>query len=148
MDSTWQIRKATTHDAEGLRRCMESAYAAYQDRMQGQHLPPMDADYRAEIEKYPTWVADLDGAIAGGLIMSFDKHRATLANIAVDPRYQGRGIGGALMRFAELKTRERAYSELNLATHVLLHENIALYQHLGWRETGRKGSKIMMKKGL
>lgn len=148
MDNHWQIRKAVPRDAAGLAACMELAYAAYQDRFQGMRLPPMDVDYRREIENYPTWVVDSEPGIVGGLIMSFEDYKASLANIAVTPDCQGRGIGGALMKFAESEASAKGYSELQLATHVLLSENISLYRHLGWMETGRDETRVFMHKIL
>jgi len=127
---------------------MESAYTEYQARMGGVRLPPMDVDYLSEITNYPTWVVEANGKILGGLIMSFENDRASIANIAVDPICQGQGIGGALMRFAESKARENNLSELHLTTHVLLHENVALYRHLGWEETGRNEAKVFMEKEI
>ena len=127
---------------------MESAYASYQERMDGERLPPMDVDYSSEIKNYPTWVVESGKSILGGLIMMFEDDHASIANIAVDPRLQGKGIGGGLMKFAEKKAKENNCSEMYLATHVLLNENISLYQYLGWEETGRDESRVFMKKEL
>jgi N-acetylglutamate synthase-like GNAT family acetyltransferase len=146
MNSPWQIREATAKDSEGLKDCMESAYATYQERMGGKRLPPMDVDYFSEIQNYPTWVVESKGMILGGLIMEFEESEALIANIAVDPKSQGKGIGSALMSFAELKAREKHFLELHLATHVLLNENISLYQHLGWKIIGKDETRIFMKK--
>lgn len=148
MEPMRHIRKATPEDSDGLRHCMESAYAMYQARMGGERLPPMDADYSAEIEIYPAWVVELNGSIIGGLIMVFDNDHASIANIAVNPKFQGHGIGGELIRFAEAKARESNYTELRLTTHVLLEENIRLYQHLGWEETRRDETKVFMTKEI
>lgn len=148
MGSAWHIREAILNDATGLKSCMESAYTAYQARMSGDRLPPMDVDYGSEIADYPTWVVEAKGKIVGGLIMSFEKNRASIANIAVDPRCQGQGIGGTLIKFAESKARENNFTVLHLTTHVLLHENISLYRHLGWQETGRDATKVFMQKKI
>ncbi len=148
MDTSWQIRKAIVEDSDALKRCMESAYSTYQGRMGGILLPPMNVDYAAEIEHYPAWVVESAGDILAGLFMIFENDEASIANIAVDPGYQGHGIGGALMRFAESQARERDFSELQLATHVLLNENLSLYCHPGWLETGRDESRVFMKKRL
>lgn len=148
MEPAWHIREATPEDAGGLKDCMESAYTAYQERMNGVRLPPMDVDYLSEIKEYPCWVVESEGSILGGLILVFEKDRASIANIAIDPSFQGQGIGGALMKFAELKAKVNNFSELHLATHLLLNENIALYQHLGWTETGRDNTRIFMKKEI
>lgn len=148
MDVNPQIREATLEDSESLKKCMVLAYAPYQERMGGERLPPTDIDYSSEIENYPVWVVESQGHILGGLIMVFEDGRSSIANIAIDPNYQGQGIGGRLMKFAESKAKEKNSSELRLATHVLLSENISLYRHLGWEEIGRDESRVFMKKEI
>lgn len=108
----------------------------------------MDVDYAVEIRNYPTWVVESEGLILGGLIMVFESDHASIANIAIDPKFQGHGIGGKLMALAESKARESNYAELRLTTHVLLDENISLYRHLGWEETGRDATRVFMKKQI
>lgn len=127
---------------------MESAYATYQDRLGGARLPPMDVDYLSEIENYPCWVVESASEILGGLIMTFSADRAQIANIAVDPQAQGKGIGGKLMNFAESEAGKRGFSKLHLATHAKLSENISLYQHLGWKLNGKEGNRVYMQKKL
>lgn len=148
MTQPWNIRKATLDDAYGLKLCMDFAYAPYQERMNGLRLPPMDSDYEFEIQHFPTWVVDFEGKITGGLIMVFEKSYATIANIAVHPAYQGEGIGGSLIRFAETKAKEKKYTQIRLATHPLLNENIALYLHLGWRVIERDDVRVTMTKEI
>ena len=148
MKPSWGIRAANRKDSRGLAQCMELAYSVYQQRMDGARLPPMDADYELEIENYPTWVVVSAGKVVGGLIMSFENEQAWIANIAVDPECQGLGIGAALIEFAQTKARDHDFTELHLATHALLHENVSLYKHLGWQETGTDDKKILMKKKL
>lgn len=116
--------------------------------MGGVRLPPMDVDYLSEIRNYPTWVVESEGRILGGLILVFEEDHASIANIAVDPKFQGHGIGGELIALAESKARESNYTELRLTTHVLLDESISLYRHLGWEETGRNEFKVFMKKEI
>jgi len=148
MELAWHIRKAVPDDSDSLKNCMVSAYAEYEERMGGVRLPPMDVDYLFEIKNYPSWVVESEGSVLGGLIMVFENDQVSIANVAIDPRFQGQGIGGALTKFAESKAKENGFAELQLATHVLLTENIALYKHLGWKETGRDESRIYMKKGI
>jgi GNAT superfamily N-acetyltransferase len=73
---------------------------------------------------------------------------ALIANIAVDPQLQGRKIGSALLQLAETEARDRNCSELRLATHSRLTENIAMYEHLGWTEFDRSSEKERMKKEI
>ena len=148
MKKYWAIRKAPLKDSCGLQECMESAYTTYQERMGGARLPPMDLDYALEIQGFPTWVATYDGKVVGGLTLMFEDQYATIANIAVHPGFQGQGLGGGLMMFAETAAKENGYSELRLATHVLLTENVALYRHLGWQETDRDAKRVYMAKKI
>ena len=148
MKKQWIIRKAVIEDATGLQRVMESAYSAYQERMGGERLPPMEVNYSSEIRDYPTWVAESNGSIVTGLIMVFEDDFASIANIAVHPDFQGQGVGGGLMKFAETVAKEKAYPELRLATHILLTENVSLYEHLGWSEIERDDVRVYMKKNL
>lgn len=148
MNSTPRIRAATVEDSSGLGKCMASAYAPYLQRMGGLRLPPMDVDYLSEIESYPVWVVESKELILGGLIMDFGNGKASIANIAISPDSQGQGIGGRLLKFAEARAKERNFSQLHLATHVLLDENISLYRHLGWEEIGRDDSRVYMKKEI
>ena len=142
------IREATSEDSAGLSKCMQAAYASYQARMGGVRLPPMDADYSSEIKNYPTWVVESQGDVLGGLIMAFENDQAAIANIALNPQFQGQGIGRELLGFAERRARDRDFSVLRLATHVLLEENISLYRYLGWKETGRDGTRVFMQKEI
>ncbi len=102
-------------DSVELQECMELAYAAYKDRMEGKRLPPMDVNYSDEIRGYPSWVAVFGGKVVGGLFMMFEKKSASIANIAIHPDFQGQGLGGGLMKFAKTKEKDKGYSELRLA---------------------------------
>ena len=51
---------------------MVAAYSIYNERMAGQVLPPLEADYLSELEHFPAWVAHCDSNIADALIMVLD----------------------------------------------------------------------------
>jgi len=146
MKKPWNLRRAVLEDSSSLEECMQLAYTAYQDRLNGVRLPPMDLDYSREISDFPTWVAEIEGKIVGGITMMFADDYASIANVAVHPEHRGQGLGGMLMSLAEEKAQENNHSELRLATHVLLTENISLYLHLGWAEIERDDVRVYMKK--
>ena len=147
-NKNWNIRKALIEDAENLKCCMIAAYSVYLERLKGIPLPPMNVDYTEEIKSYPVWVAESGNKIVGGLILIFDKDHVSLANIAVHTDFQGHGLGKGLMQFAEDEAINRGYKEIRLATHILLTENVAYYNKLGWTETGRDETRIYFNKFL
>ena len=145
---SWTIRKAVVSDAEALAKCMHAAYMMYTSRLGGKTLPPMTVDYGEEICSYPVWVAESEGSLVGGLILMPQDDYITIANVAVHPQFQGNGLGRGLMSFAEAEAKQQGYSELRLATHILLTENVSLYSHLGWSETGRDQYRVYMRKNI
>lgn len=144
----WNIRKANIRDADPLKKCMELAYEKYVERLGGKQLPPMLVDYKEEIASFPVWIAEEDNEVVGGLILMYENSYITIANVAVRPDFQGKGLGRVLLDFAESKAKAKGYSEIRLATHVLLTENISYYIHLGWKEIDRDDTRIYMSKKI
>jgi ribosomal protein S18 acetylase RimI-like enzyme len=80
--------------------------------------------------------------IAGLVVLEDDGQGALLLdNIAVAPSAQGQGVGRRLIAFTESEARHRGCQQVRLYRHVLMVENIALYNRLGFRETGRVSEK-------
>lgn len=144
----WSIRKAIINDARNLKSCMEMSYSKYLNRLNGKPLPPMEVDYEEEIANFPVWVAEFNKEIVGGLILMFEDDYATIANVAVRSDFQGKGLGRGLIDFAESEAKSRGYSEIRLATHILLTENVSFYHNLGWIEIGRDETRVYMKKNI
>jgi len=144
--NNWNIRKATVKDVNDVEKCMHLAYLKYKDRLDVEKLPPMHVDYKEEILSYPVWVVEVNNQIAGGIVLVFEQDYASIANIALHPEFQGKGIGKFLMDFAEKEAIRRGYTEINLATHILLTENVEFYKRLGWIQVNQDDTKIYMKK--
>lgn len=142
----WTIRRAAPQDAVPLSTCIDAAYAAYSGRIN--NLPPVSEGIAADIEANLVWIVELDLSIVGGLVLVLKDTYAMLANIAVHPDCSGLGIGRGLIEHAESQCRKLKKGELRLSTHVAMPENVGLYAHLGWQETGRSGSKVHMTKFL
>lgn len=133
------IRQAGAIDLDVVTAIVVAAYSIYIARI-GKPPGPMLDDYRALIADGCVSVveaADNSGAIAGLIVLIGKPDHLLLDNIAVRPEHQGRGIGRRLIAFAETETRRRGFTELRLYTHETMTENIALYMHLGFTETGR-----------
>lgn len=139
------IRQATQSDTEALVRVIDRAYEIY--KIELPDLPDVSSGVEDEIAEGNVWVAE-SGSVVGGVFLTFDGTEAVLTNIAVDPIRSGEGIGKALIAHAEAECKKRGVLTLKLATHVKMPENVALYSHLGWVETGREGNKVYMSKQL
>lgn len=120
-----------------MARVAVAAYTPYVVRMGGQHPGPLDADYEAVVSDTEAWVAESDGEVIGFLVLIGEDDGMLLDNVAVLPWYQGRGAGRALLRLAEQQARARGNERIRLYTHATMVENQALYEKIGYAETGR-----------
>lgn len=127
---------------------MHAAYGAFENRLKGVTLPPLTVNYEDEIREFPVWVAETDLTIIGGLILMPGEGCMSVANLAVQPRFQGKGVGRALMAKAEAEAKALKFSVLRLSTHVALTKNVEFYVQLGWSETGRDETRIYMQKSI
>ncbi len=134
------IRAARAEDAEAVRALVDEAYGHYVERI-GMRPGPMRDDYTRRIAAGQAWVLEEAGAIVGLVVLEDAPAALLLDNVAVAPSAQGKGYGRRLIAFAEEEARRRGYCEVRLYTHVLMSENVARYQHLGFHELGRLGEK-------
>jgi ribosomal protein S18 acetylase RimI-like enzyme len=98
-------------------------------------------DYNRRIADGQTWVLEDAGHIVGILVLEETQAGFLLDNIAVLPACQGKGHGRILMEFAEAEARRRGFRQIQLYTHALMIENIALYCRVGFVETHRVSEK-------
>jgi len=130
------IRPAVAADVATIRAIVDAAYGIYIPRM-GKPPGPMLDDYDALVAAGRVSVLDADGAIAGAIVLLPQEDHLLLDNVAVAPAFQGRGLGRALMAFADDEARRLGFDEVRLYTHVVMTENQALYTRLGFEETHR-----------
>ena len=130
------IRQAAQEDVPAIERIVHDAYKRYVERI-GKPPGPMLDDYSARVAESAVWVLDDGDGIAGILVLLPAPDHLLLDNVAVDPARHGSGLGRRLMSFAEDEARRLGYAELRLYTHVMMHENLALYPRLGYEEFAR-----------
>ena len=130
------LRPATLADVEAIRALTDAAFEPYVPRM-GVRPAPMDADHAASVREGHVWVAELDGAIAGFVVLQPQPGHLYLDILAVAPAAQGRGVGAALLELAETQARERGLAEVRLCTNEAMTENLAYYPRRGYAETHR-----------
>lgn len=142
------FRLARPADAASLAGLMAAAYAPHIARL-GDSLP-VGGNYAEEIASTPVWIAELGGRMVGALVLQPHPDHMRLANVAVPPDQQGRGIGRALLQKAEAEARAGGYLEMRLFTHAGMADNIALYERYSWvRVDADSGSqRVAMTKRL
>jgi ribosomal protein S18 acetylase RimI-like enzyme len=132
------IRKAVENDENGVRGCAEDAYKRYVAAI-GQKPAPMLADFKSQIAEGCVHVATNDLGDIEGFIVFFqrDEHMF-LESVAVLSAAAGRGIGKQLIQFCESETVRLGLRSIQLYTNEKMAENLAIYPHLGYLETGRR----------
>ena len=143
------LRRATADDLPAIRAVIDAAYARYLTRMD-KPPAPMLRDYGPSVEAGTTWVTG--SPITAVLTLYPRDHHLYVENIAVDPSAQGRGLGRALMEFAEQEAARRKLNRMALVTHEAMTENQAIYARLGYVEMERRSEdgyrRIYMEKPL
>jgi ribosomal protein S18 acetylase RimI-like enzyme len=143
------LRRATAADLPAIKAIIEAAYAKYLTRMD-KRPAPMFRDYGPSVEDGTTWVA---GSPVTAVITLYPREDHLLVeNVAIHPGAQGRGLGRALLEFAEQEAARRGLTRMALVTHEAMTENQAIYARLGYTEVGRRAEdgyrRIYMEKPL
>jgi GNAT superfamily N-acetyltransferase len=133
-----KLRRAALTDAEAVGACVRAAYAVYDGRLPRPPKPVL-ADYTLVVQTTSTWLLESrDDGCVGVLVLIYKPDHLLLDNVAVEPRWQGRGLGKRLLEFAEAEARRLGFDELRLYTNALMTENRALYARVGYVEYGRR----------
>jgi ribosomal protein S18 acetylase RimI-like enzyme len=143
------LRRATAADLPAIKAIIDAAYAKYLTQMD-KPPGPMLRDYGPSVEDGTTWVT---GSPVTAVLTLYPRDGHLLVeNIAVHPGAQGRGLGRALMSFAEQEAARRGFTRMALVTHEVMTENQALYARLGYTEVERRAEdgyrRIYMEKPL
>jgi ribosomal protein S18 acetylase RimI-like enzyme len=129
------LRRATADDLPAIKALIDAAYARYLTRMD-KPPAPMSRDYGPSVEAGTTWV--LGSPVAAVLTLYPREDHLYVENVAVDPSAQGRGLGRALMAFAEQEAARLGLGRMALVTHEVMTENQAIYARLGYIEVERR----------
>lgn len=145
------FRAARADDSIDIAECVQMAYTPYIERI-GKSPGPMLDNYDHIVRDHHVFVVEDEEQIIGVLVLIEENSGILLDNIALRPARQGQGIGSRLIDHAEAEARRLGYKYLDLYTHELMTENIALYARRGYRETGHRIEKgyrrIYMRKAL
>jgi ribosomal protein S18 acetylase RimI-like enzyme len=132
-----QIRPAVATDEAAVVDCVATAYDKYIARIGKKPAPLLD-DYALMIKEGQVFCGEYGGQIVGILVLRQDDDYLLLNNVAIYPRFQGRGWGKQLIGFAEEMARQHGYREIRLYTNSKMFENIEIYPKLGYIEYEKK----------
>ena len=137
----YRIRVATATDQEAVEEVTRAAYQPWVEVVGGRP-GPMDADFASLIAEGKVQVAVTDGGrrappvVGGVLVQVIEESALLIENVAVHPAHQRRGLGLALITFAEDTARASGLTAVRLYTHERMATNIAWYEKLGYVISG------------
>jgi GNAT superfamily N-acetyltransferase len=131
------VRLANPAEAAGVRACVAAAFEHYIERI-GKPPAPMLLDFEVEIQAGHVWVLSDEGGVVGALVQYETDLGFYIDTVAVLPSSQGKGVGRALLEFAEQEALRRGYHAIYLCTNSKMTENQVLYPRVGYIEYERK----------
>ena len=128
------LRPANAADAQAVSALVDAAYGHYVERIGFPPRPMLD-DYAQVIRDNRVTVAETEETIVGVIVLNADDEGFFIDNVAVHPSQHGRGVGKALLEFAEAEARRAGFDSIYLYTHEKMTENISLSHGLATRNT-------------
>jgi ribosomal protein S18 acetylase RimI-like enzyme len=135
--SEYTARAAAPDDASGAAACVISAYRHYVDR-NGLVPVPMRQDYGEVIRDYQVTVVEHAGEIVAVLALDVTEEGFLLDNVAIAPAHQDKGLGRALLEYAESEARRQGFDSIYLYAQEIMTENLALYRRIGYVDYARR----------
>ncbi len=128
------IRLARAEELGWVADTISAAFGIYVPRM-GRAPAPMSADHAALIAAGQVHLFEVEGERLGLIVLQRKPDHLFVDIVAVVPAAQHRGVGRALMRFAEGEARRLALPAVRLYTNAKMTENLRFYPALGYRQT-------------
>ncbi len=148
---TLELRQAVAADAAAIRALTREAYAKWVPLI-GREPLPMSVDYDEALRKNRFDLLFVDGKPAALIETIAQPDGLLIENLAVSPRFQGRGLGRKLMAHAEKLATSLGCGQVRLYTNKLFAENLSFYRRLGYRldseEPFRGGWRVNMSKAV
>jgi ribosomal protein S18 acetylase RimI-like enzyme len=147
----YSFRSASDSDAPTVADLVDAAYRHYVERI-GMLPGPMTVDYAEVIRSSEVTLVEWRGSIVGAIVLRVVNEGFLIENVAVHPFHQGKGVGRALLEFAEREACHAGFDSVHLYTHEKMTENLAMYSRAGYVEYDRRSqgefSLVYMRKPL
>ncbi|CAN7579638.1 GNAT family N-acetyltransferase [Trinickia sp. LjRoot230] len=152
MLKTMDFRRATSADEPSIRALVEAAYAPWIPIV-GTAPEPLGRDYGWVLRNHAVWVYSPDDATIDAMLeLVATPDYLHIANLAVSPARQAKGLGSALLQFAQEQARQLRLPALRLCLNQEMVANRRFYERRGYALTHTEwidGLEIaFMKKGL
>lgn len=141
--TAYTLRPATPEDYDFLFALHHAAMRDYIETIWGWHDDWQQEYFRRKFDPQPRQIIQVEGQDAGVVVVEERPEELYLSLIELLPAYQGRGIGGAIVR--ELLAQART-AGVPLTLHVLKSNEPArrLYERLGLRIVGEEAARYRM----
>lgn len=96
--------------------------------------PHKDIARKRQVQRELFFVCTIDDQLVASVMAGYDGHRGWVNYLAVDPQFQKRGLGRALMKEVQHRLRSLGCSKLNLQIRRENVEAIAFYERIGFSE--------------
>jgi predicted N-acetyltransferase YhbS len=136
-----EVRWASAADRAAVVKVLQRAFADYDGRLQPPPgaLGETEASVRAHLRKGRIALAFIEGAPVGTLFLERKGEALFLSRVSVVPEKRGSGITARMVALAEALARQEGVQGLTPRVREVLAQNLALFERLGFRETGRHG---------
>jgi ribosomal protein S18 acetylase RimI-like enzyme len=124
-DPRLTLRTATLADVSDLTRLLDAAFGG----------PSSDLAARLAEDSSRTLVVELQGAAVGTVRVTRDQDTCGIYGLAVDPAWQGRGIGRDVLRRVCRELRDEGIRRIGLEVAVENDHALRLYSSLGFTQT-------------
>jgi ribosomal protein S18 acetylase RimI-like enzyme len=128
------LREVTDQDIPTLLVVLRTAFEEYRGRLDppsGAHTETVE-NVRQKLTTDRAVVAVVDQEIAGCVFYQSENGLMYLERLAVLPLYRRRGLARALIDYVEARARVLGLSHVRLGVRVVLKDNWAYYERLGY----------------
>ena len=125
------IRRATDADSDAIAALTREAYTKWVTVI-GRLPLPMTVDYNDPAVRHGVDLLEIGDRLVGLIELIPGPDHLLIESVAVDPAFQGQGLGRALLHHAEQTAGSMGLTRIRLYTNKAFHQNVSLYLGLGY----------------
>lgn len=125
--SDFEIRRFLPVDEEAVVALWEAC-----ELVRPWNVPTLDIARKLEFQPELFFVAERSGDLIGSVMAGYEGHRGWINYLAVSPDHRRRGLGRALMEFAEQELLAIGCPKINLQVRGGNREALGFYERLGY----------------